>query len=101
MSDGEIDDIDLTSFRSTFQPELPLKPAERRRRAEQLCSSFLRNLAFFHAGHIQGVTSGGQENFTLTSWTRSLGVTPRSTLNAASRSSLDGASAFPIKVDEH
>lgn len=50
MSDDETDDIDMASFHSAFHPEPKLKPAERRRRMVQLCSSFLRNLAFFRAG---------------------------------------------------
>jgi hypothetical protein len=53
MSDDNTDDHDLPSFHSAFQPEPSLDPAERRRRVVQLCSSFLRNLAFFRAG-LQG-----------------------------------------------
>jgi hypothetical protein len=53
MSDDKTDDIDIASFHSTFPPEPPLTPAERQRRVVQLCSSFLRNLAFFCAG-LQG-----------------------------------------------
>jgi hypothetical protein len=53
MVDDETDDIDMASSHSAFHPEPKLKPAERRRRVVQLCSSFLRNLAFFRAG-LQG-----------------------------------------------
>jgi hypothetical protein len=53
MSDDQTDDIDIASFQSTFHPERPLTPAQRRRVVVQLCCSFLRNLAFFRAG-LQG-----------------------------------------------